>query len=76
MKVTIYQFLNLPDEEQYNIVFTEGDCVEIRLEGTKRFVLYAVDLFFVEVEFDGENNLARNKTAFVAGEMLDKYSLF
>lgn len=76
MKITLYQFLALSDDDQYNIVFTEGNCVEIRLEGSRRFVLYAVDLFFVEVEYDSENNLIRNKKAFVSGDMLDRYSDF
>lgn len=76
MKISIHQFSALPNDEQYDIVFSEGDLIEIRLEGSKRYVLYAVSLFFVEIEYDSENILIRNKEVFVAGSMLDKYSLF
>ncbi len=44
------------------------------LEGNKRFVLYVIDLFFVEVEYDNTENRIINKRAFVSGEILDKYS--
>lgn len=74
MKITLYEFLALPDQEQYEIVFTQGDYIDLRLEESKRFVLYAVDLFFVEVEYDNEVNKIKGKRAFVTGEVLDKYS--
>ena len=74
MKITLYEFLALPDREQYDIIFTTGDYLEIRIEESRRFVLYAVDRFFVDVEYDSKENKVINKRAFVAGELLDKYS--
>ena len=74
MKITLYEFLALPDQEQYNIVFNTGEYLDIRIEESRRFVLYAVDLFFVEVEYNSEDNKIVNKRAFVQGEILDKYS--
>lgn len=74
MKITLYEFLVLPDQEQYDIIFNIGEFLDVSLEENKRFVLYAVDLFFVEVEYNSIENRIVNKRAFVSGEILDKYS--
>lgn len=73
MKITLYEFLALQDQEQYHIIFTEGLFLEIRIEESRRYALYAVDLFFVEVEYDNLRNKIINKRAFVSGEILEKY---
>lgn len=54
--MNLYDFKLLPDQEQYHIVFTGGEYIDIRIEGSRRFVLYAVELFFVEVEYDNVHN--------------------
>ena len=74
MKITLYEFLALPDQEQYDITFNVGEYLDIRAEERRRFVLYAVDRFFVEVEYDHGNNKIIGKRAFIQGELLDKYS--
>lgn len=45
----------------------------IRIEESKRFVLYAVDMFFVEVEYSILENKIINKRSFIQGEILDKF---
>lgn len=74
MKITLYEFLALPEQEQYDIIFNVGEYLDLSLEGNKRFVLYAVDLFFVEVEYRSNENRIVNKRAFVTGKALDRYS--
>lgn len=74
MKIILYEFLALQDQEQYDVGFTQGQYLDIRIEEKNRFVLYAVEKFFVEVKYDSEKNKIINKTAFVTGEILDKYS--
>ena len=44
-----------------------------RYEESWMYILYAVDLFFVEVEYDMENKIVE-KRAFVQGEIFDKYA--
>lgn len=44
------------------------------LEGTMRFALYAINKFFVEIEFDVKTNKIINKVSFITGEKLDRYS--
>ncbi|UJH91671.1 hypothetical protein LZ575_03005 [Antarcticibacterium sp. 1MA-6-2] len=74
MKITLYEFLALPDQGQYDVVFSSGDYLDIRIEESRRYVLYAVDRFFVEVEYDNDKNKIKGKRAFVQGELLDKYT--
>ena len=73
-KITLYEFRILSDQEQYRLVFNEGTFIDSKIYGNQRFALYALDMFFVEVEYDNERNKIINQTAFVTGEILNKYS--
>ncbi|MGM1055442.1 MAG: hypothetical protein ACQEWG_06110 [Bacteroidota bacterium] len=73
-KISLYEFLVLEDREQFDIVFNKGEFIDLQIDGNKRFALYAIDMFFVEVEYNNRRNIITNKTAFVAGEILNKYS--
>lgn len=55
-KLTLYQFKLLPEQEQYNLVFNYGTFLDIHLTEQRRYVVYAVAKFFVEVEYDVEEN--------------------
>ncbi|MGM0932950.1 MAG: hypothetical protein ACQEWD_05855 [Bacteroidota bacterium] len=71
-KIELHEFLALPDHEQYDIVFQIGEILNTSVQGNKKYVLYAVDLFFVELEHDNKNIMTNR--AFVTGELLDKYT--
>lgn len=73
-KITLYEFKRLPEEEQYEIIFNKGTFLDFSLDGNKRYALYAVDLFFVEVQYNSRRNEIVEKRLFKAGELLDKYS--
>ncbi|MGI0105872.1 hypothetical protein [Salinimicrobium sp. WS361] len=73
-KLTLYTFKLLPDQEQYDLVFTKGDFITTREEGNSRFALYALEKFFVEVEYDVQNNKIVNKVSFISGEKLNVYN--
>lgn len=49
-RITLQEFLSLPDHEQFEILEHEGKYVEDRSQGNKKTELYAIDRFFVEVE--------------------------
>tara|TARA_B100002049_G_C15813438_1_gene263898 strand:- start:23 stop:265 length:243 start_codon:yes stop_codon:yes gene_type:complete len=72
--MTLYEFKLLPEQEQYNKLFNEGDFLTYRLRPTSRFALYALEKFFVEVEYDPKNNKIINAVSFISGKKLDKYS--
>ena len=74
MRITLYEFKLLPEQEQYHITFTEGEFIDSRIYEKQRFALYAVDMFFVEVEYDDEKNSVIGKKSFLSGEALNKYS--
>lgn len=74
MKITLYDFLALNDKDQYYTVFNKGVFIDHKIEGNQRYALYAVELFFVEIEYDNLNNSITNKIAFKTGNTLDKYS--
>ena len=72
-KITLYEFRCLSDQEQYHLVFNEGTFIDSKINGNQRFALYALDMFFVEVEYDNDRNNIINKIPFVTGQILDKY---
>lgn len=73
-KITLDAFISLPDQEQFGVIFTIGEILEVRPEENKRFVLYAVDRFLVELEYDNEIGKIVNKKTFITGKILNKYS--
>lgn len=73
-KITIYDFFKLSEEEQYDLVFHHGTYLDFRLAGDKRYVLYSVNMFFVEIKYSVNDNKVIGKQPFITGELLDKYS--
>lgn len=74
MKFTLYEFLALPDQEKYDVVFNYGQFLTYHLDGNKRFALYAVETFFVEVEYNVQLNQIVKKVCFIGGKKLNRYS--
>ena len=74
VKITLTEFRTLPRQEQFDVLFTIGDYLESHREFEIDTILYAVDLFFVEVYYDPILNEIINIKAFVSGKNLDKYS--
>lgn len=72
--MTLYEFNSLSEHDKFDIVFTKGEFIDYRLKMEKRFALYAIDMFFVEVEYDNKKNKIQNLRSFKCGELLDKYS--
>ncbi len=70
--MTLYEFKLLKKELQYHRTFTEGIFIDYPIETKRRFALYAVDKFFVEVECDNLNNKIINLRSFIEGALLDR----
>jgi hypothetical protein len=65
----------LSDQKQYDEVLNgSGVYLDNHIKGNLRFNLYAIDKFFVEVEYNNTENKIVNLSAFKAGALLDKYS--
>ena len=72
--MTLYEYKILSEDDQWDTVFSIGKFLDIFIEGNSKYVLYAIDKFFVEVEWNIENDNIIGKGEFKCGEILDKYS--
>ena len=72
--MTLYEYKMLSEDDQWDAVFSIGKFLDIFIEGNSKYVLYAIDKFFVEVEWNIENDNIIGKGEFKCGETLDKYS--
>ena len=50
--MTLYEYKMLSEDDQWDAVFSIGKFLDIFIEGNSKYVLYAIDKFFVEVELD------------------------
>jgi hypothetical protein len=72
--MTLYQFNALELNYQMEAVNQLGTFLENYVTKTERCNCYAIDKFFVEVVYDGEQNVITEVRIFKSGHSLDKYS--
>ncbi|MCR8668242.1 hypothetical protein NO995_11145 [Aestuariibaculum sp. M13] len=72
--MTLYEFNRLSEQDKYDVTFNEGTFVDYKVEAVIRFALYAIDMFFVEIEYNRVDNKILGLRSFKTGELLDKYS--
>lgn len=65
MEYSFYGYINLPDETQYDILFTKGIYLSDRTLGDLKFVLYKLFGFYVEVTYEADLNKIVSKTVFL-----------
>lgn len=51
-KISFFDFTLLVDEQQFELVFTEGEFIDFQDVGSSKFVLYRLYGFFVEIQYD------------------------
>lgn len=64
MNLSFYDFTQLPDEQQFNLVFKEGEFIDSREIGENRFALYKLYGFFIELQYNVLQNKLVNKLVF------------
>jgi hypothetical protein len=75
--MTLYEFNLLKEPQQYYQVLNKsGIYLDNHINGSQRFNLYAIDRFFVEVEYNNTENKIVGLRSFKTGSLLDKYSNF
>ena len=72
--MTLYEYKMLSEDEQYDTVFARGKFLDIVIEGSSKYVRYAIDKFFVEVIWNNEKDEIIGLGQFKEEESLDKYS--
>ena len=70
MNISLYDFKNLPNQTQSELVINEGRIMNERILNTLKYVLYEISFFSVEVIYNIENgkiegmNIFQNKAAY------------
>ena len=69
MNISYYDFKNLPNESQCDIIFNEGNLMSEAVKDELRFVLYEISQFSVELVYSKNRiatiNVYQNKAAYV-----------
>lgn len=70
MNISLYDFKNLPNQTQSELVINQGKIMNERILNTFRYVLYEISCFSVEVIYNNENgkiegiNVFQNRAAY------------
>ncbi|WP_282069203.1 hypothetical protein [Olleya namhaensis] len=72
--MTLYEYNALDLNNRMEIVNNKGTYLDTHAELTERCLLYAIDMFFVEVVYDIELNKIIDIHSFKTGHLLNKYS--
>lgn len=67
------QYKSLDDNEQYNILWSDGVLIDACIEGSVKKLLYAIDNFYVELWCHILTNKILWKLSFKQGKLLEKY---
>lgn len=70
----LYEYMMLDENEQWNELWQNGTFLTHRFEPKKKFSLYALYDFFVEVHLDSITHKIVGKVHFKTGATLDKYA--
>jgi len=70
MNISYYDFKNLPNESQCDIVLNQGHLMNETIKNELKFVLYEISSFSVEIVYNKNNNriaamnVYQNKSAY------------
>jgi len=71
--ITLYEFNLLPKEDQHSLVHSKGTFLEVKEIDEVKYVLYGLQQFYVELEYNIPSNSITALTTFMRGIKLDKY---
>ncbi len=71
--MTLFDFRNLPDTVQIDILYSEGIYVGKRKHGASIVVLYQLESFYVEVFYTKYRRYIRNINCFQSTAFLNPY---
>lgn len=63
--ITFYDFTQLAEDEQYELVFTEGEFLDSLVKNELKFALYRLYSFYVEVIYNSVDNTIVGITSFL-----------
>ncbi len=65
MDISYYEFTNLPDEMQFDIVLSRGKMINENTVSNSRYVLYELSSFSVEIIYSLSKNKIPGKNIFL-----------
>lgn len=65
MDISYYEFTNLPDEMQFDIVLSRGKMINENTVSNSRYVLYELSTFSVEIIYSLSKNKISGKNIFL-----------
>lgn len=65
MDISYYEFTNLPDEMQFDIVLSRGKMINENTVSNSRYVLYELSSFSVEIIYNLSENKISGKNIFL-----------
>ncbi|WP_128545763.1 hypothetical protein [Larkinella soli] len=71
--MTLEDFLTLPHDHQQEQLWFRGSVLANRYEETHIYLLYALDMFYVELKYDTLGNRLLRVSAFTSTEPLTPY---
>lgn len=71
MKLDEYKKLN--EDEQFDVLWSQGILIDACLEGSTKKLLYAIDSFYVELWLNTATNKVLWRLSFKQGKLLEKY---
>lgn len=72
MSIEEYNFLSA--DEQYLTMLRDGHLLNHLITGSQSYSLYAIDNFFVEIEYNISENVIINRASFKTGNLLNKHN--
>ncbi|MGB6083871.1 hypothetical protein [Moheibacter sp.] len=72
--LSLEEYEKLSDHDKYDLVFKQGDFIDIHIKSDSRFVLYSLFTFFVEVEYKVSQNKISGIDYFIDGDKLERYT--
>jgi len=69
----LYEYLSKDEQLQFQIVWEIGVHIETVSKDGKMYLLYAINDFYVEVEYNERTNEITGKKQFKQGNELEKY---
>jgi len=69
----LYEFISKQEQLQYQIVWEIGVHIETLNQDGIMYLLYAINDFYVEIQYNQRTNAIICKNQFKGGEHLDKY---
>jgi hypothetical protein len=65
-ELSFYEFTQLSKEEQYDLVFREGEFINSSFKNDVKFALYQLHSFYVEVTYNAKDNRIVNLTSYMS----------